>query len=152
MSANQTTKLRIITKYHPDNVCDPVIPTKAYPTDIGYDLTLVRQNKQLNSHTWMYDTSVAVIPPIGYYVEIVPRSSLSKYGYIMANSIGIIDPSYQGTLKIVLTKVVEDAEDITLPFCRFQMILRKAESADLEIIKDHLSETDRGNGGFGSTD
>ena len=53
----------------------------------------------------MYDSYISVQPPEGYYFEIVPRSSISKLGYILTNSIGIIDPSYRGTLKVVLTKI-----------------------------------------------
>ena len=53
----------------------------------------------------MYDTGIQVKPQYGYYFEIVPRSSLSKSGYILANSIGIIDPSYSGNLYIVLIKI-----------------------------------------------
>ena len=156
------SKLIFRSHYHPDNVCNPVIPRKAYPSDIGYDLTLVREVKTLNENTVMYDSSISVIPPFGYYIEIVPRSSLSKYGYMMANSIGIVDPSYQGTLKVVMTKVVDSAESILLPLTRFQLILRKIHDCDTEVqyiesddnnnnaeIVEYMT---RGTGGFGSTD
>lgn len=147
-------KLRFSIRYHRDNVAMPQIPRKAYPTDVGYDLLAVRKVKDINSTTTMYDSSISVIPPLGYYVEIVPRSSLSNLGYMMTNSIGIVDPNYRGTLKVVLTKINPDVEDIKLPFLKFQIILRKLYEFDSEALDTEAVDqnTDRGSGGFGSTD
>lgn len=148
-------KITYLIHQHDDNVCPPVVPSKAYPSDVGYDLTLVRYVKRLNTNTEMYDSSISVIVPDGYYMEIVPRSSLSKYGYVMANSVGIIDPNYRGTLKVVLTKVEPEAEELVLPITRFQLILRKKYEADISACHAEDFEephTDRNTGGFGSTD
>jgi dUTP pyrophosphatase len=152
-------KLQVFIRNHEQNIFPPVVPKKASPSDIGYDLTLVRQVKKINNQTTMFDSSISVIPPNGYYIEIVPRSSLSCTGYIMANSVGIIDPSYRGTLKVVLTKIVPDAEDLVLPFTRFQLILRKIENCDIVVNNIDMTDNDkfenstsRGGGGFGSTD
>lgn len=128
-----------------------VTPTKAHPSDIGYDLTAVDVFKTLNDQTTLFETHLVVVPPEGYYLEILPRSSLSKTGYVLANSVGTIDPSYRGTLKIALTKVVPTVNDIELPFTRCQLVLRKAECSDI-IEVDDVNETVRGSGGFGSTD
>ena len=71
---------------------------------------------------------------------------------MLANSIGIIDPSYQGTLKIVLIKIDDELPDIELPFKCCQLILRKMIHYELnEVSKDNLIETNRSSGGFGST-
>ena len=75
-------------------------PTKAHPSDIGYDLTAIDIFKKISNRTTLFETGIAVSPPQGYYLEIIPRSSLSKTGYMLANSVGIIDPDYTGTLKI----------------------------------------------------
>ena len=84
----------------------------------------------------MFDTGICIQPPDGFYTEIVPRSSISKTGYILANSIGIIDPTYRGSLKIVLTKVDPTAQDLKLPFTKFQIILRQAFQADFIEMKN----------------
>lgn len=126
-------------------------PTKAHPSDIGYDLTAIDIFKKISNRTTLFETGIAVSPPRGYYLEIIPRSSLSKTGYILANSVGIIDPDYTGTLKIALTKIDTEMDDINLPFMGCQMILRKAEYASLYQV-DTFSETVRGDGGFGSSD
>jgi len=130
---------------------DAKMPSKAHPSDIGFDLTAIKVYKKIDEKTTLFDTGIKVIPPKGYYVEILPRSSISKTGYILSNSVGVIDPHYTGNLLIALTKVNPDVDDIKLPFSRCQMILRKAEYCLLEVIYD-LEETDRGDGGFGSSD
>lgn len=128
-----------------------VVPRKAHPSDIGYDITAIDISKKISNRITLFETGVAVSPPEGYYIEIVPRSSMSKTGYMLANSVGTIDPEYTGTLKVALIKVDTDMEDIKLPFTRCQMVLRKAEYATLEHV-DSLTETVRADGGFGSTD
>ena len=132
---------------------DAVLPSKAYPNDAGYDLTLIKISKDMSRNRQtiiMFDTCIGVCPPDGYYTEVVPRSSLSKTGYMLANSVGIIDASYRGSIKVVLTGDTS-LPDLELPFKGFQLILRKLEDAVVEEVND-LDTTARGDGGFGSTD
>jgi len=134
------------------NDVNAVKPTKSRASDVGYDLTIIKSSKRITENIIMFDTGVIVTPSYGFYFEIVPRSSLSKSGYMLANSIGIIDPSYQGTLKIVLIKIDDELPDIELPFKCCQLILRKMIHYELnEVSKDNLIETNRSSGGFGST-
>jgi dUTP pyrophosphatase len=128
-----------------------VTPTKARASDEGYDLTIVKLGDKLSDQIVRYDTCIRVEPPIGYHVEILPRSSLSKSGYMLANSVGLIDSSYRGNLKIVLIKVDQSRPDLNLPFKGFQMIVRKNVHCLCEEVTD-ITTTHRGNGGFGSTD
>jgi dUTP pyrophosphatase len=130
-----------------------IIPSRAGKDEVGFDLTIIEKVKDLSDNTAMYDTFISVQPPDGVYFEIVPRSSLSKTGYILTNSIGIIDPSYRGTLKIVLTKIDSSKPDIELPNTRFQLIPRTFISNMFETkTVTELSTTTRGSDGFGSTD
>jgi dUTP pyrophosphatase len=128
-----------------------VLPTKAHPSDIGYDLTSISVSKNISKNIILFETGIKVSPPDGYYIEIIPRSSMSKTGYMLANSVGIIDPSYTGTLKIALIKVDESLPDIELPFTRCQLVLRKVEYSFIEQVNS-IRDTDRGCGGFGSSD
>jgi len=131
---------------------DAVIPSKAFEDDAGYDLTIISKIKDFNSKTSLYDTGIKIEVEEGYYTEIVPRSSISKSGYMLANSIGIIDNNYRGNLMIALTKICDDAADIELPFKCCQLIIRKQISADLvEVSSEDLTNTERNEGGFGST-
>jgi deoxyuridine 5'-triphosphate nucleotidohydrolase len=127
-----------------------VIPTKAFEDDAGYDLTIIKKIKDFNSKTSLYDTGIKIEIDEGYYTEIVPRSSISKFGYILANSIGIIDNNYRGNLMIALTKICDDAPEIELPFKCCQLIIRKQISANLYEV-NNLTTTERNEGGFGST-
>ena len=143
------TKTLLFKKYDKN----AVIPSKAYASDTGYDLTLINISKDMSRDAQtiiMFDTCIGVCPPDGYYTEVVPRSSLSKTGYMMVNSIGIIDSSYRGSIKVVLTGD-ESLSRLQLPFKGFQLILRKLEEA-VAVEVDDLDITSRGDGGFGSTD
>ncbi len=129
---------------------DAILPSRVHEADVGYDLTAIRKHKVLQNGVTLYDTGLAITPPPGFYIEIVPRSSISKTGYMLANSVGTIDPNYTGNLYIALVKVVPDSPEISLPFTKCQFLLRKAYYGVIKEV-DHLDLTDRGTGGFGST-
>lgn len=132
-------------------VPEAVVPTKGTEFSVGYDLTAISVYKKISDKTTLYDTGIKVQPPLGFYTEILPRSSLSKTGYILSNSVGVIDPDYTGTLLIALSKIDDSMPDLILPFTRCQLILRKVEQYELVQV-DSLDETVRSSGGFGSTD
>ena len=128
-----------------------VMPSKKI-IDVGYDLTVVAVSKQLTQLTTMYETYVSLDIPLGYYVELVARSSITKTGYMLANSVGIIDPGYTGTLKVPLIKVDQSAPDLELPARVAQLILKPyVVSEAFDATGGGLTETSRGTGGFGST-
>lgn len=128
-----------------------IIPSKHREFDVGYDLTVIKFHKKLNDKTSLYDTGIKIQVQHGYYVEIVPRSSLSKSGYILANSIGIIDRGYTNNLYVALTKIDEKSPDITFPFRCCQLIFRKQEHFDITEVANDFNKTQRYLGGFGST-
>jgi dUTP pyrophosphatase len=98
----------------------------------------------------LYDTGIAVQPPIGYYFELVGRSSISKTGYIVANSVGIIDASYTGSIKVALVKVWKEAQDIELPARLVQLIPRQFIHLEPKEVSE-FDGTKRADGGFGSS-
>lgn len=128
-----------------------VLPELKTDESVGFDLTAIAHHKQLTKRTSLYDTGIAVTPPKGYYFEIVPRSSISKTGYILANNTGIIDPDYTGNIYIALMKVDDSMPDLMVPFTKCQLILRKKYDFIFERVHE-LDATERGHGGFGSTD
>jgi deoxyuridine 5'-triphosphate nucleotidohydrolase len=128
-----------------------IMPTKAHWSDVGFDLSIIKKIKDLNSRTILYDTGLKIQLDFGYYAEIVPRSSISKTGYILANNIGIIDNSYRGNLMIALTKIADDAIEIEYPFKCCQLIIRKQVLVGMEEV-GKLENTMRQEGGFGSSD
>ena len=128
-----------------------VIPTRGNEYAVGYDLTIISKYKQLTSKTALYDTGIRIQPGEGYYTEILPRSSLSKSGYMLSNSVGVIVPDYRGNLLVALTKVDDSVPDFVFPFKCAQLVLRKVFDYKLTPMSE-LSSTERGDGGFGSTD
>ena len=87
----------------------------------------------------------------GYEAQIRPRSGLSiKYGISLINCVGTIDEDYRGEVCVPLVNVSNEAYTI-LPDERIaQMVITKYERAEIEVVTE-LSETARGEGGFGST-
>lgn len=126
-----------------------VSPFKERISDSGYDLTVVEKIKT-NGIIDYYDTGVSVRPPYGWYFDIVPRSSLCKTGYILANSVGIIDRQYTGNIIVALIKIDKSLPDLPLPYRAVQMIPRMIVHMQMREVKD-LTKTERGDGGFGST-
>ena len=132
-----------------------VLPQKARGSDVGFDLTIIEKIKDMRPSgcTVLYDTGIQARVPFGHYLEIVPRSSLSKTGWMLANSTGIIDPSYTGNMLVAVARVDPDADTLPLPFCGFQLIVRRQEHMEIQEIQpaDDDTKTGRGDGGFGST-
>jgi dUTP pyrophosphatase len=120
-------------------------------SDTGFDLALIRKEKQLNSFTDLYDTGISISPPTGYYFDVVPRSSISKTGYILANCTGIIDASYSGSIKVALLKVDDSVPELVLPNYMVQLIPRKYTHMDFQEVAE-LEQTERSDKGFGSTE
>ena len=83
-----------------------VIPSKSGENEVGYDLTAIEFEKLILDNVYLFNTGIKVEPPQGFYVEIVPRSSIIKSGFMLANNTGIIDPTYRGNLKIALLKMM----------------------------------------------
>jgi dUTP pyrophosphatase len=142
-----------------------VIPTKGTPHASGWDLTAISVHKRFfipisgedekseRAEIIMYDTGIKVRPPDGKYTVITPRSSIIKTGYLLANNIGIIDEDYRGHLYIAVVKLDPRTPDFKLPFKKFQLLLLNKENAEaVEVDESELDETERGSGGFGSTD
>lgn len=150
--------IRHLTELFPTVVCkfnksvpEAVTPTKVRLSDVGYDLTVIKEHKKLNSVTSLYDTGIKMTIEPHFYIEVVPRSSLSKSGYMLSNSMGIIDPGYTDNIYVALTKVDPHAPPITFPFKCCQLIIRPVYQAVIEESVSGLESTHRGEGGFGST-
>jgi len=96
-------------------------------------------------------TGLAMEIPVGYVLHIYARSGLSlKHGIIMANGVGVIDADYRGEIAILMTNA-GDTDFVVEPNMRIaQGVIVRHETAEWAEVDD-LSETDRGEGSFGST-
>ena len=87
----------------------------------------------------------------GYEAQIRPRSGLSiKHGISLINCVGTVDEDYRGEVCVPLVNVSNEEYTIQPDERIAQMVIAKYEQANIEVVTE-LSETTRGEGGFGST-
>ena len=99
----------------------------------------------------MIPTGLFIELPIGYEAQVRPRSGLAaKNGITCLNSPGTVDADYRGEIKVILVNLSHDDFTINNGDRIAQMVIAKHERADF-IEVEELSETARGQGGFGST-
>lgn len=126
-----------------------VIPSYAKEGDGAVDLTCISEEWNDDNSMVTYDTGIAVEIPIGYVGLLFPRSSVSKTSLILANSVGVIDSGYRGSIMFKYRypeegMVYEVGERIG------QLIILPYPKIEFEVV-DELSDTTRGNGRFGSS-
>lgn len=96
-------------------------------------------------------TGLAVELPVGYEMQIRARSSLgAKYGVTMANGVGTIDSDYRGEISVALINLSKEPFVVEPKMRIAQAVIARYEHVIWQESSD-LSETKRGNGGFGST-
>ena len=96
-------------------------------------------------------TGIAIEMPKGYYMELFMRSSYGANKPLrLSNCVGVIDNSYRGEIKGLFDNHSVETEFIRKGERFMQGIIKKETPANLVLV-DKLSETDRGDGGFGST-
>ena len=96
-------------------------------------------------------TGLYMALPPGYEAQIRPRSGLAiKHGITLLNSPGTIDADYRGEIKIILANLSQEPFTVNDGDRIAQMVIARFEQADWQPV-DRLDETQRGEGGFGST-
>ena len=96
-------------------------------------------------------TGLQMALPVGYEAQIRPRSGLAyKHGISLVNSPGTIDADYRGELKILMINLGEQAFTVNRGERIAQMIIAPVVHLEPEVAEE-LPETERGDGGFGST-
>ena len=101
--------------------------------------------------TALIPTAMAIALPKGYEAQIRPRSGLAlKKSVTVLNTPGTIDSDYRGEIGIILINHGKEDFIVEKGMRIAQMIIAKYEQAELEFVSE-LDDTDRGEGGFGST-
>lgn len=94
---------------------------------------------------------IAVEIPVGFGGFVFPRSSLAtKYGITLPNCVGVIDSDYRGEVCVPVINLGEESFTVKNGDRIAQMVIMPYEAAEYETVSE-LSETERGEGGFGST-
>lgn len=126
-------------------------PTKAHSIDAGFDLKARKDTSVFPQDTEFIPTGVCVEIPVGYIGLLFPRSSISKTPLRMANSVGVIDSGFTGEIKVPLYNTSEvEIRDIDKYERIAQLVIVPLADVSMEIVEE-LEDTERGNGGFGST-
>jgi dUTP pyrophosphatase len=134
-----------IKKLHPS----AVVPSYSKPGDAGLDLTITTINDAPFQVT--YGFGIALEIPDGYVGLVFPRSSIKKTELILSNSVGVIDSGYRGEIMAVFNKLAGSVSHKYYVGDRaLQLIIVPYPKIELEEVNE-LSETERGQGGFGST-
>lgn len=127
------------------------IPKQGTEFASGYDVTAC--GVKIDDGVCVIHLGIAVQPPYGYDLFLLPRSSIASTGWVMCNSPGLIDPDYTGEL-IMKFRCVDDSKKDTPPYKVGERVgqLKITESINMNIRKvSSLSSSVRGSGGFGST-
>ena len=96
-------------------------------------------------------TGIAIALPEGYEAQIRPRSGLAlKHGITLVNAPGTIDADYRGEIGVIVANVSQEPFVIQRGMRIAQMVIAQYERATWSKV-DNLPETERGDGGFGST-
>ncbi|WP_346893011.1 dUTP diphosphatase [uncultured Roseibium sp.] len=96
-------------------------------------------------------TGLAMAIPAGFEGQVRPRSGLAaKNGITVLNTPGTIDADYRGEVKVILINLGDEAFTIERGSRIAQLVIAPVHQADIVEV-EVLSETDRGEGGFGST-
>ena len=129
------------------------LPAYATPLSAGVDL---RAN--LDGALVLKPLERALVPtglymqiPEGYEGQVRPRSGLAaKHGITVLNTPGTIDADYRGEIKVILVNLSNEPFTIEPGERIAQMVFARCEQAEWEVVES-LDETERGEGGFGST-
>lgn len=96
-------------------------------------------------------TGLHVQIPEGYEIQVRPRSGLAlKKGISMVNTPGTIDSDYRGDIGLIIINLSKDEYTIQPGERLGQLVLNKVEQIQWKVV-ENLSETERGDGGFGHT-
>ena len=128
-------------------------PVRANEDDAGLDFTAVSCEYDRGLQCYVYDTGLAMEIPPGHVGLVFPRSSICKTSLQLTNCVGVIDAGYRGTVKAFfrehqqsgwVNKRYEAGDRV------FQMIILPFPRVHVTVVEE-LSDTARGEGGFGSS-
>lgn len=159
-----------------------IMPTRAHDTDVGYDIHALSVSYTYEKQGWFKrllgieprittvkcETGVHIAPKDNsFWVMGLPNSRVSKLPFVLGNSCGVIDPDYRGSIKFIYNVLPyagkctnEEVKKFFEPFFDGdekhlrvigQIVPMKRFSMNLNAV-DALTKTERGEGGFGSTE
>ena len=131
-----------------------VLPVKATKGSAGYDLTVSSVTIEYSEDgvaVINYNSGIAVEIEEGHVGLLLPRSSIYRKSLTLTNCVGIIDSDYRGPVMAKFKLNTNTAPSVYREGERFaQLVIMPITDAKIEEVES-LSETERGEGGYGST-
>ena len=134
-----------VKKLHPN----AIIPKYAKKGDAGMDLVVTEIIKDTPTQI-TYGTGIAVEIPEGFVGLVFPRSSIRNTGLQLSNSVGVIDSGYRGEIQATFNKNGVNDTFYNIGDRCSQLVIVPTPIIQVKEM-DELTETERGDGGFGST-
>jgi dUTP pyrophosphatase len=132
---------------------DAVIPSYAKSGDAGMDLVATSIISETDTQI-TYGLGIALEIPEGFVGLVFPRSSIRKTRLQLSNSVGVVDSGYRGELQATFNKIRTTIEnqknDYKVGDRVCQIMIIPHPTIELNEVNE-LSNTERGEGGFGST-
>lgn len=131
---------------------EDLLPTKAHPDDAAFDLRAADDATIPPGRSALVPTGLMLELPTGFEAQIRPRSGLAaKHAITVLNAPGTIDAGYRGEIRVILLNAGTQDFAVTRGDRIAQMVIQTLPDVRLVLAADDLSQTDRGDGGFGST-
>lgn len=130
------------------------LPVRAHQWDAGMDLKATTSLSIPPGAMRVVDTGVSIKIPLGYVGLVFSRSSMGKVSVTLANSVGVIDESYRGNIKVMILNHSDLYYEIKKGDRISQLVITPVLIPDLLIRVGEVegwNDTARGEGGFGST-
>ena len=148
-----------VNKYHSFAIELPMtvdegakVPTYAHETDAAADLYAM-EDQVIPAHSYgnKIRTGVKIQLPEGWLALIIPRSSIgTKTPLRLSNSVGLIDSGYRGELGVIYDNTSDEDYGITAGDRIAQLLVMPSYRFQPKVV-DSLEDSDRGEGGFGSS-
>lgn len=131
---------------------EAILPTYAHgpSEDAGMDLRATEHAILKPGHPRVIGTGLAIELPAGFEAQVRPRSGLAlKHAITLPNSPATIDPGYRGEIRVILLNLGQEEYAIHPGDRIAQIVIARYEAVEWE--EGELSESARGEGGFGSS-
>lgn len=142
---NQVVKIKKV-------VDDAKIPFYAHDGDAGMDIYSSVEEFILPGETKLVKTGISIELPRNTEAQIRPRSGLAlKHSITVLNSPGTIDEGYRGEIGVILINHGKEKFIVEKHMRIAQMVIKPVIRAEIQEVTIELSETERAQGGFGSS-
>lgn len=130
---------------------EAIIPNFAHKGDAGMDLYSIEKVLIPSGESRLIKTGISIQLPSMTEAQVRPRSGMAlKHSITVLNTPGTIDEGYRGEIGVILINHSKEDFLVTKHMKIAQMVVKPIYDIDIVEV-DNLNETDRGEGGFGST-